>query len=105
MSLKAINWEFITDKQKINWDLSFIIVSLLEIKNRERNLNRHEQQILTIGHRPVLLPHSVASHDHATPRRALVGEQLDLRCPARRMALYRLLPDAQGLCADARDAN
>lgn len=50
MSLKAINWEFITDKQKINWDLSFIIVSLLEIKNRERNLNRHEQQILTIRH-------------------------------------------------------
>lgn len=31
MSLKAINWEFITDKQKINWDLSFIIVSLYRI--------------------------------------------------------------------------
>lgn len=36
MSLKAINWEFITDKQKINWDLSFIIVSLLEIKKQRK---------------------------------------------------------------------
>jgi len=36
MSLKAINWEFISDKQKINWDLSFICIFVGNKKQRKK---------------------------------------------------------------------